>query len=187
MRQNLLLSVLLIASASAAARAQVAEVYVTSANVHVTNVPSGSAGNPLTTRYDTFWASGVGGGVTVNFLPLPIVSLGFDLRGSTKPGTTGADTAMVGLKLGVHPPIIRIKPYIQGSVGYVAARTPSAANGSSLTNKYLAYEVFGGIDYPLAHFIDFRVIEIGGGGVISSGSSNSPGIFNIDTGLVIHF
>lgn len=188
MRQNLLLSVFLVViAAAAAARAQVAEVYVTSANAHITDVPSGTSGNPPATQYDTFWSSGIGGGVTVNFLPLPVVSLGVDLRGSTKPGTTGADSAMVGLKLGVHPPVIHIKPYIQGSVGYLAARTPSAGNDSSLTNKYLTYEVFGGIDYPLAHFIDFRVIEIGAGGVIASDSANSPGIFNIDTGLVLHF
>ncbi|HEY5056050.1 MAG TPA: hypothetical protein VII58_07805 [Acidobacteriaceae bacterium] len=187
MRNKLLLTVFAMAFCCEAARAQIAEVYVTSSNLRASNVPNGSVGNPAVTRYDTFWASGIGGGVTLNFIPLPVVSLGLDVRGSTKPGATGADTALVGLKLGVHPPLIRIKPYIQGSVGYVATRLPSASNGATLTNKYLAYEVLGGIDYPLIHFLDLRVIEIGGGGVVDAGSSNTPNLFTVNSGLVLHF
>jgi len=187
MRNKLVLTVFAMALFCTVAHAQMAAVYVTFSNLRASNVPSGSSGNPLTTRYDAFWASGIGGGVTLNFVPLPVVSLGLDVRGSTKPGATGADTALVGLKLGVHPPLIRIKPYIQGSVGYLATRTPSASNGATLTNKYLAYEVLGGIDYPLIHFVDLRVIEVGGGGVVDSGSSNSPNLFSVNTGLVFHF
>ena len=187
MRHRLLLLTLAFAFSCAAGGAQISEIYVTSSNLRASNVPSGTAGNPPVTKYDTFWASGIGGGVTLNFLPLPIVSLGIDLRGSTKPGTTGADTALVGVKLGVHPPLLRVKPYIVGSTGYVATRTPSAGNGASVTNKYLGWELAGGVDYPLVHFVDFRAIEIGGGGVVAAGSGNTPSLFHINTGLVFHF
>ncbi len=91
------------------------------------------------------------------------------------------------MKLGVHPPLIHIKPYIQGSAGYVALRTPSATNGASLTNKYLAWELAGGVDYPLVHFIDLRLIEIGGGAVLNSSANNAPSLFSINSGVVFHF
>ena len=187
MRKKLLLANLVLAFSCVAAHAQISEIYVTSSNLHASNVPSGTIGNTSVVQYDSPWTSGIGGGVTLNFIPLPVVSLGVDLRGSTRPGTAGADTALVGLKLGVHPPLIHIKPYIQGSVGYVAVRTSSASNGASLTNKYLAWELAGGVDYPLVHFIDLRLIEIGGGGVVNSSSSNAPSLFSINSGIVFHF
>lgn len=187
MRQKFLLTTLVLTFTCAVAHAQISEIYVTSSNLRATNVPSGTAGSPPATQYDTFWASGIGGGVTVNFIPLPVVSLGIDLRGSTKSGTTGADTALIGLKLGVHPPLLHIKPYVVGSAGYVATRTPAAVTGNTITNKYLGWELAGGVDYPLVHFVDFRVIEIGGGGVVDAGSGNAPSLFHINTGLVFHF
>ena len=187
MRHKLLLLTFALPFSCAMANAQISEIYVTSTNIRATNVPSGTAGSPPATQYDTFWASGIGGGVTLNFIPLPVVSLGLDLRGSTKPGTTGADTAMVGLKLGVHPPLLHIKPYIVGSTGYVATRTPAAVGAATVNNKYLGWELSGGVDYPLIHFVDFRVIEVGGGGVVDAGSGNTPSLFHINTGLVFHF
>jgi hypothetical protein len=100
---------------------------------------------------------------------------------------------MAGLKLGFHPPLIRLKPYIQASGGYVATRTVNVSTGSAggtFENKYAAWEVLGGVDIPLAPFFDFRVIELGGGtGVNAFGSSNQPNIslFTVNTGLVLHF
>jgi hypothetical protein len=179
------------------AHAQIASIYVTSSNTRFSNVETGVTFNAAgdQDQYANFWSSGIGGGVTINFLPLPIVSLGLDVRGSTRPGTVGSDTALVGLKLGVHPPLIRIKPYIQASAGYVATRTvnvsttnpPVGGLSGTFTNKYAAYEILGGIDYPLVHFVDARLIEIGGGKVILNGSANSPSLFTINAGLVFHF
>jgi hypothetical protein len=191
------LLVVLCVFADLPARAQLLNIYVTSSTLHPSNVETGVVYTPATgyqNQYTNFWTSGIGGGVTVNFLPLHIVNLGLDLRGSTRPGTVGADTGMVGIKLGVHPPVIRIKPYIQASAGYVATRTVNVSNinpspggnSTTFTNKYAAYEILGGIDYPLVHFIDFRVIEIGGGKVILNGTSN-PSLLTINTGLVLHF
>lgn len=182
MRRILLLAALVLFAT--AVEAQVGGIYVTSANMRLSNVPSGGAGSQT---YDSFWTSGIGGGVTMNFLPLPVVSLGIDLRGSTRPGTTGADTALAGIKLGIHPPALNLKPYLQGSAGYLAVRTPSVVTGATMNNKYLAWEILGGVDYSLVRFIDIRVVEIGGGSVIGSGNGNTPSLFTINTGLVFHF
>jgi len=193
------LAALLTISFTVAAHAQIASVYVTSSNLRFSNVQTGlnfTTANGYQDQYTSFWASGIGGGVTLNFLRLPLVSLGLDLRGSTRPGTTGADTGFGGIKLGVHPPVIRIKPYIQASGGYIATRTVNiGANsqpaGGTFNNQYAGWEILGGVDYPLVHFIDFRVIEIGGGKgytVIGFGSGDRDvSLFSINTGLVLHF
>jgi hypothetical protein len=74
---------------------QILSVYGLFTPQHATNVQTGSvySGGSYNEQYTSFWAPGFGGGVTLNFLNLHIIKLGIDLRGSTKPGTTGADTA----------------------------------------------------------------------------------------------
>jgi hypothetical protein len=184
-------ALLILLSVFSTARAQILSIYGTYSPVNASNVQTGviqTSQSGLQTQYTSFWASGVGGGVTVNFLPLPIISLGMDFRGSTRPGTVGADTAMVGLKLGIHPPVIRIKPYIQGSAGYLDTRTVNVSvGGGTFNNQYITYEILGGIDYPLVHFIDLRVIEIGGGKGYNINSGADANLFTINTGLVLHF
>jgi hypothetical protein len=177
------------------ARAQVASLYVTSSSTRFSKVQTGTmaSGAGYQSQYTSFWTSGIGGGVTFNFLPVGPVKLGFDLRGSTRPGTTGADTAMAGLKLAFTPPLIHIKPYVQASGGYVATRTVNVSaggNGATFGNQYAAWEILGGVDIPLAPFLDLRAIEVGGGqGFDILGSSSTPNIslFTINSGLVLHF
>jgi hypothetical protein len=191
---------LLVPLVAVCAHAQVA-VYVTSSSGHFSNVPTGSVltGTTYQEQYASYWTSGVGGGLTLNFLPLGPVTLGFDFRGSTRPGTTGADSAMGGIKLGVNPPLIRIKPYVEAAGGYVATRTvnvstnpgnPSQTVGGTFNNKYAAWEILGGIDYPLIKFVDLRLIEVGGGkGVNIPGIAGAPNLslFTVNSGLVVHF
>jgi hypothetical protein len=167
-----------------ASRAQIVSVYVTYAPVYASNVYNGYNGP----AYTSFWASGVGGGATIKFLPLPVVSLSLDLRGSTKPGTTGVDTALAGIKLGIHPPGLRVKAYVEGAAGYLATRTYTGVTSGSVEDKNLAFEILGGIDYPLVHFIDLRIIEVGGGtGFYGFDNNVNPNLFTINTGLVLHF
>lgn len=133
MRKHVAIAAIILLS-TVAAHAQVS-VYVTDSSIHLSNVATGIPFVPgfvSQQQYTSYWASGVGGGVTFDFLPLPIFSLGLDLRGSTKPGTVGADYAMVGLKLGMHPPVLRIKPYVQASAGYSSAHGPSAHRSLSV-------------------------------------------------------
>lgn len=177
---------LLLATSAVAAHAQTS-VYVTYSPTHLTNVATGTFRGQQ--QYTGYWKSGIGAGVTLGILPAHFFSVGLDMRGSTRPGTFGFDTVMVGLKLGVHPPSIRIKPYIQASAGYLGTRTVSTPGpvGSTHDGHYAAWEILGGLDYPLTHFVDLRVIELGGGQGISTGSGSNAGLFTVNTGLVVHF
>ena len=171
------------------AHAQFLSVYGTFSPTHLSSVQTG-VNSTNQEQYASFWAYGVGGGATVGLIPLGPIRLGADFRGSTKPGTSGADTFLVGLKLGIRLPFINLKPYVQGSVGYLATRTPNfSIAASTFTNQYLAYEIFGGIDYQLVHFVDLRIIEIGGGQGIPIGIGSSPNasLLTVSTGVVLHF
>jgi hypothetical protein len=205
MRLRSFLAAFVVASAATAAHAQFA-IYGTFSPLHATNVSTGSTysatTNSYTPQYASFWANGVGGGITYNFVPIGPVKLGIDLRGSTKPGTAGADTAMAGFKVGFKLPLVGIKPYLQASGGYLATRSANlstySAGGTSVTqaggtvyNHYAAWEFLGGVDYSLVHFVDLRIIEIGGGKAYSADafSTNFPSanIFTVNTGIVVHF
>ena len=182
--------------APALAKAQVLAVYGTFSPLHASNVQTGvyiPAGIAVINQeaYTSFWTPAFGGGVTFGIVSLGPVHVGFDLRGSTKSGTTGADTALGGIKLQLKPPFLPIKPYIQGSVGYLATRTPNVTpnQGGTFTNQYLAYEGIAGLDYRLNHFIDFRVLELGiGQGLDILGNANAnTTLFTVNTGVVAHF
>jgi len=187
------------------ARTQILSVYGTYSAAHFSSVESGAVSTVSATvvNYTSFWASGVGGGVTFGFPPIGPVKIGFDVRGSTRKGTSGADLAMVGPKVGFKLPIVPLKPYIQASGGYIATRTPDSSvyagtpTGGTYNNQYIAYEVLGGVDYSVLRFIDLRLIEIGGGEGFSVGQvANASGVhtssqripvLTIDTGIVVHF
>ena len=185
-----------------AAHAQLLSVYGTFTDTHVSNVETGDllSANTYTEQYTSFNAPGFGGGVTLNALNLPVISFGLDLRGSSKPGNNGADTGLAGLKLTVHPPLLPIKPYVQVSGGYLATRTtnlttfPSSSttvSNGSFVNHYAMYEVIGGIDYKLIHFVDLRLIEFGVGkayntGISFNGQNPSATVFTINSGIVFH-
>ena len=187
-----LVSMLFLAAATALAHAQVA-IYGTFSPIHISGVASGhsSTGGYSTSSY---WAEGFGGGVTLTALNLGLVSLGIDLRGSTRPGTQGADTVLAGLKVGFHPPLLPIKPYVQFSGGYLGTRggvTTGAAVGSANPQHFAAYEILGGLDYSVFPLIDLRVVEVGAGhGYFFSGANNNdPNVsfITINTGIVVHF
>jgi hypothetical protein len=194
---RLLFSTLLLAF-TVAAHAQLS-LYVTSANNRFSNVETGDAltSSGYQEQYASFWTSGIGGGVSSTFLPLGPVKVGFDLRGSTHPGTVGSDTAFGGIKVGINPPALHIKPYLQASGGYVETRTvnvstsptnPTQTVGGTFTSRYAAWEILGGIDLPLVHFIDLRLIEVGGGQAITIlNNGPNPSLFTLNTGLVLHF
>jgi hypothetical protein len=201
MRRLLLTTVALFIAP--ALHAQAVAIYGTFSPLHASsvdtglayNLPPGSTPQQLTT---SFWAPGVGGGVTLRLLPLGPVKLGLDLRGSTKPGTQGADTAMAGLQLAVHPPVTRLKFYIQASGGYLATRTVNQTHYAidpipvtqPFNSKFAAYEILGGIDHPLLPILDLRIIEVGAGqafAIGTSSTSSNPTLFTLNTGLVLHF
>ena len=196
-----LLVVTIVLLSFVAAHAQAVSIYATSSSDRFSNVQTGAVltSSGYQEQYVSPWTSGIGGGVTLNFIPSGPIRLGFDLRGSTRPGTVGADTAMGGLRVGFSPPLLRLKPYVQASGGYVETRTvnvstnpanPTTTIGGTFSNKYAAWEILGGVDVPILPILDFRVIEVGGGtGLNIPGGSSTPNIslFSVSSGLVLHF
>jgi hypothetical protein len=181
-----------------AAHSQAVAVYGTFSPAHLSNVATGAiySATGYNEQTASYWSPGFGGGITFNFIPTGPIRVGFDLRGSTKPGTQGEDSALFGVKLGVHPPVLRIKPYGQFSVGYLAARTTNlstaagqttGAVGGTFSNKYGVFEIMGGVDYPLLGPLHVRIVEIGAGKALFSFGGNNPTYFTVNSGLVLHF
>jgi hypothetical protein len=182
-----------------AAQAQAFSIYGTFSPAHLSNVETGavySATSGYVNQTTSYWSSGFGGGLTANFLPIGPLRIGFDLRGSVKPGSIGANYALFGFKVGVHPPVLKFHPYGQFSVGYLSSSTTNVSTpagqttgsiGGIFANKYAAYEIMGGVDYPLIPHLDVRVIELGGGGALHIGGSYNPSLFTINSGVVLHF
>jgi hypothetical protein len=156
-------------------------MYVTYAPTYLSNVADGQSSH-------TFWASGIGGGVTFNLQSGRVVSLGLDARGSTTPGYPGADTVMGGLKLGFHPPETRLKPYLQFTAGYLRPHRQYPVAGLLSGGNYAEYGTLGilsGLDLPPLHHVDVRAIEIG----VSKGWALDwdASMVTVNTGLVVHF
>ncbi len=170
------------------------ELYGTLTPIHISGVASGNT-TGTNSQYTTssYWAPGFGGGATVTAFKFGPASLGIDLRGSTKPGTQGADTVLGGVKLAFKPPVLPIKPYVQVSGGYLGTRggvTTGAAAGSANPQHFAAYEFLGGLDYSILPLVRLRLIEIGGGQghFLSGANNNDPNItfFTVNTGVVFH-
>lgn len=181
---------LTVCTGPANARAEVVSVYGTFSPLRVSNVPNGN------TTTGSYWAEGVGGGVTLTPFHLGPISLGLDLRGSTARQQQGADTLLAGIKLGGKLPLLPFKPYVQGSGGYLGARPtilggPAPIAGTNPNQGFWVYELLGGVDFALLPHLDLRLIEVGGGqGYYKSGAvSGTPSIsfITVSTGVVIHF
>jgi len=186
------------------ARAQVVSLYLQSTNVHLSNVQTGviypAGSTSYVNQFTSNFTSGVGGGLTLNVIPVGPVRFGFDLRGSTNRGTPGVDTGMFGVRVAFKPPLVPIKPYLQASGGYMQSRTTNvstsvsgvASASSTFTNRYATYEFFGGVDISILPLLDLR-LEAGGGqgiNVTDIGNvnvSNNVTLFSVNPGLVLRF
>ncbi len=188
----LLVLVLLLFCSRTRASAQLFEVYGTLSVPRISTLPTGDncSLSGCTEQYRSVTVAGIGGGITLRLIPLGVVDLGLDLRGSEKSGGTGVQTAMAGLKATFEPPVLHLRPYGQFSFGYFATSTPNTSDldrGSSFGNTGAAYEVIGGVDVPVTRILDVRAVEIGVGQAFGLFNSRSSGLFTINTGLVLHF
>ena len=136
------------------------------------------------------WFYGPGAGMYWDFLHLGPIALGGDLRGSYGWGTQqNYRSALGGIRLVVRPPLLPIRPYVQGSVGIAGTKASSSNSGLPLhyDNK-LAYEVLGGVDFTVFPYVDLRLPEVGYGRVSGvNGGLNAPSstIFEISAGVVL--
>ena len=133
------------------------------------------------------------------------VTLGADVRGSiltTKRGAyvnfngPGARIYSVlgGVRAEFHPPIKVLKPYVQGSVGLGRSdyglfvyMPPSTAPLPTKMYSNFEWQGLAGLDIKLLPIMDYRVIELGYGGLDPFGtySHNYP-IKQISMGFVFH-
>jgi len=185
------------------AHAQKVSIYGTFSYNQFSNVRNGcsSVGCPGNDGYSTinFGAPGYGGGVTVNVLFLGPFRFGFDFRGANGPGTNGGGIGMFGARFSAKTPILKLKPYIEGAGGYLATHTNLVTSilelpaGTASDDRFWVYEFFAGIDYPLMHFLDLRIVEFGAGqGLNVDGTHTTNGNYNIpiisvNSGVVFHF
>lgn len=181
-----MVALLVLVAGTFSARAQVS-VYGTFSPIRISNTANG-------TTYGSYWDRGIGGGVTLTVLPLGPLSLGLDLRGSTTTASSGTDTVLGGLKLGLRVPLIALKPYVQASGGYLRTRTSVGLGnvaGATTNYGYGVYEILGGVDTAIFPHIDLRLVEIGAGqGKNISGPTSGLAdisILTINTGVVVHF
>jgi hypothetical protein len=154
------------------------------------------------TRANTVDPLGGTGGVYYDFMKLGPVRLGADLRGSiltTKRGAyvnfngSGARiySALGGVRASFHTPIASLKPYIQASAGLGRSDyglfTQGSTNGQVVIHNNFEYEGLVGLDVKLLPIMDWRVAELGYGGLNPFGtfSHNYP-IKQVSMGFVFH-
>ena len=175
---------------------QAAEVYGTFTEVHGNNIPGANTACPAlgtcvaTNPNGSVNGLGPGVGLTLNFVHNPAFTFGVDFRGSKHVAGNGADTGLLGLKLGVKVPLLGLKPYIQGSGGYLGTYESPAGSGSTGTNvnHYYAAEILGGVDYTILPRIDFRVVEVGVGHAINTNANATrPTFVTASSGIVLRF
>lgn len=139
----------------------------------------------------TAWYEGIGAGTYYDFLHFGPVGIGADLRGNLLfGGQQKYRSALFGIRLSVKPPVIPIKPYIQGSVGVGGASQSGFHGGAPTYNNKFQYEIFGGADLTVAPHLDWRVAELGYGRMTGTGSGYPPSadhLFTVDSGLVLRF
>jgi hypothetical protein len=134
------------------------------------------------------------------------VRLGVDLRGILASSTKGAyvsanagggklSSGLGGVRASFHTPLVGLQPYVSGMVGVARTNfgtdyntglaTSSISNTTGVTiSTHLEYDVFAGLDYAILPLVDFRVVELGYGGVQGHTGTNPVG--SVSSGIVIH-
>lgn len=201
LRKTLLSASLFVLAFAGAAGAQTS-VYGTVSVEHITGIQC----------LQTVCGSGDGtinplggfGGVFRDVKTLGPVRLGVDLRVGSTVGNKNAATyfntarprvftALAGVRGSFGTPLPRLRPYIEGAVGYAKSNVgvpeqPASplVPGSGMV-KYdsgIQFRGFAGVDLAIAPAFDFRVVELGAGG-LHSNNSTYP-IESISTGVVFH-
>ena len=134
------------------------------------------------------------------------VRLGADLRGNIESSTRGAGVDSVGtgshlysvlggVRGAFHTRYSFLEPYVQVSGGlgrsdYGLDRqvngTAPPQNGAYVLQNSFEYHGFAGVDVHLASFLDFRVVELGYGGLAALGTnSHNYTLRTVGTGLVL--
>ena len=140
------------------------------------------------------------GGIYYDFLKVGPVKLGADLRGTILTTKRGAFTnynaggarinsALFGVRAVFHAPLFHLplRPYLQASAGLGNSNYGLLyGNGVTLHNNF-EYMGYAGVDIPVLPIMDFRLVELGIGGLDPFGSSShNYSLQTVSSGLVFH-
>jgi len=127
-----------------------------------------------------------------DFYHQPGFHAGVDVRDTIIHGNNAdLNTFSVAARISGNPVKYGIRPYAQLAVG--AGRSKAPLSIVHITKA--EWGLFGGLDYPLAKHVDFRVVELGYGTVTTISSQQerantsipAASLFNISSGLVFRF
>ena len=188
LRKALLPTVLVVLALSASAWAQTS-IYGTVTVDHVTGIKCQQAS--CGSNDGTINPLGGFGGISHDLRFLGPFRLGVDVRGGSVIGNKNAAiyassprprvySVLGGVRASSRAPIFHVTPYLEGLVGYGR----SSFNGTGLYSSGVEFHGVAGVDLPLLPALDFRVVELGAGGVHNAGS-NYP-LESISSGLVFH-
>jgi hypothetical protein len=136
------------------------------------------------------------GGVYYDFMKLGPLRLGADLRGSIVTTKRGAYPAfdgsgariysgLGGVRGVFHTPFAPLKPYIQASVGL--GRSDYGLGPPVTIHNNFEYQGLAGLDVKMLPIMDWRVAELGYGGLNPFGNlSHNYTIKQVSMGFVFH-
>ncbi len=138
-----------------------------------------------------FYGANIGG--YYDFFHGKSVNAGIEVRDQIIKGNNASlNSFLLGARVSPAKPVaFSFKPYVLLLGGVGSSKPPT----SSVHISRAEYGIFGGLDYMLSNHVDFRVVEVGYGGVSTVNSGNFGGavslptsrLLNISTGLVFHF
>jgi hypothetical protein len=192
MRLRLLAVIAGLAIATGAAQAQIG-IYATPTFSYVSNSTADTGvfaflGENSKSRV----FKGFGIGVYDSFLHTPRLDVGGDVRlNLVRGGGAQLTSFLVGGRVAFKPTNYSFRPYVD-LLGGVGGSKP-AHNPRSVSKPQ--YSISAGVDYPLGHHVDFRVIEVGYSSLQTINSSTvntqetalpSSQLINFSTGFVFH-
>jgi len=192
MKLRYVLAAAVLAAFAASARAQLG-VYVNPVFTKISNNvpdtgPYAFLGEGSTSRN----FGGLDLGAYYNITRSPGMKLGVDVRDTTVHSNNASlNVFSVAGRVESAPLAYGLRPYAEVAAG--AAN--SKAQQSQIHTTRGMFAIFGGIDYPLTRHIDFRIVELGFGGVTVQNSFiyggpnpiGSSRIVQVSSGLVFRF
>jgi hypothetical protein len=137
------------------------------------------------------WYYGGGVGIYNDFLRFGPAEFGIDLRGDLLTGSQQRyRSELFGVRLAVNTPGLRLRPYLQGSIG-VGGASHTGLNGiGTIYSDKFQYHVFGGLDSAALPHLEWRIAEVGYGkmnGISSAPPTPIDSILTLSSGLVFRF
>jgi hypothetical protein len=199
----ILAAVAVVSTASAHAQFGVYGMFTADNLSNIASSPQPTTPTDLAnTRSNSVNPIGGTGGVYYDFMKLGPMRLGADVRGSILTTKRGAYvnfngggariySVLGGVRGSFHTKYAPLKPYLQLSAGLGRSDyglfTQGSTNGQVVIHSNFQYEGLAGLDLKLLPIMDWRVIELGYGGLDPFGtySHNYP-IKQIGMGFVFH-